>query len=121
LLEIRDSGGGYHVVAHLKEPIEAGTDEFAHVTALRKRLTYLLAGDRAPDHAAALLRRVGTYNYKYGEPRLCHVVQTGVPADITEIDELVDMLGDTPLSPGRCRRRPLRPSRQSWRRTFCCK
>jgi hypothetical protein len=96
-LESRDSGGGVHVIAWLKEPIEAGTSEFDRANAARKRLTYLLAGDPAPDHAAALLRRVGTCNFKYGEPRLCHVVQAGEPVDVTEIEELVEHLGDAPL------------------------
>ena len=96
-LEIRSSGGGFHVVIHLKEPVETGTEEFERVNAARKRLTYLLAGDPAPDHAAALLRRVGTQNFKYGEPRLCRVIQTGAPVDLTEIEALVDLLGDTPL------------------------
>jgi hypothetical protein len=73
-IEIRDSGGGFHVILHLKEPAEAGTDEFDRVTVLRKRLTYLLAGDPAPDHAAALLRRPGTSNHKYGPPRPCKVI-----------------------------------------------
>lgn len=96
-LEIRSSGGGFHVVIHLKEPVDAGTPEFERVNAVRKRLTYLLAGDPAPDHAAALLRRIGTQNFKYGEPRLCRVIQTGAPVDLTEIEELIDLLGDTPL------------------------
>jgi RecA-family ATPase len=96
-LEIRSSGGGYHVLAQLKEPVETGSAEFDRANALRRQLTYLLAGDPAPDHAAALLRRVGTFNYKHGEPRLCHVIQTGAPVDLTEIEELVELLGDTPL------------------------
>jgi hypothetical protein len=57
----------------------------------------LLCGDPAPDHAAALLRVVGSHNSKYGEPRLCRVVQPGEPVDITEIEELINLLADRPL------------------------
>jgi hypothetical protein len=84
-LEIRDSGGGYHVIAHLKEPVEAGTDEFMRANRLRTRLRQVLAGDPMPDHAAALLRRPGTQNFKYGKPRLCRVIQAGTPIDLTEV------------------------------------
>jgi hypothetical protein len=96
-LEIRDSGGGFHILALLKEPAEAGTDEFERVNAVRRKLTCLLAGDPAPDHAAALLRRVGTNNYKFDPPRPCCVIQKGVPTDITEVEELIELLGETPL------------------------
>ena len=96
-LELRDSGGGYHVIARLKEPVRAGTPEFDQVNKLRKELTRLLCGDPMPDHAAALLRVVGSHNSKYGEPRLCQVIRPGEPIYITEIAELVDLLADRPL------------------------
>jgi hypothetical protein len=96
-LELRNSGGGYHVIARLKEPVRAGTPEFDQINQLRKALTRLLCGDPMPDHAAALLRVVGSHNSKYGEPRLCQVIQPGAPIDITEIEELIDLLADRPL------------------------
>jgi hypothetical protein len=96
-LELCDSGGGYHVIARLKEPVRAGRPEFDHVNKLRKELTRLLCGDPMPDHAAALLRVVGSHNSKYGEPRLCQVIRPGEPIDVTEIEELVDLLADRPL------------------------
>jgi RecA-family ATPase len=95
--ELRDSGGGFHVIAWLKEPVEVGTDEFDRANAARKQLTRLLAADPAPDHAAALLRRIGTRNFKYDPPRPCRVVRRGKPVDLTEIEELIEQLGDTPL------------------------
>jgi hypothetical protein len=90
-LEIRDSGGGFHVLALLKEEVESGTEEFERVNALRARLTKILCGDPAPDHAAALLRRPGTHNSKYGEPRECHVVRAGKPVDVTEVETLAEL------------------------------
>jgi hypothetical protein len=96
-LEIRDSGGGYHVIAQLKEPVEADSAEYERANKLRTRLRQVLAGDPMPDHAAALLRRPGTKNFKYGEPRLCHVIQAGASIDLTEVEDLVDLLGKEPL------------------------
>jgi hypothetical protein len=50
-----------------------------------------------PNHAAALLREVGTSNTKYGEPRLVQVIQAGELVDITDVEDLLDLLGDAPL------------------------
>ena len=60
-------------------------------------MTYLLAGDPAPDHAAALLRRVGTQNFNTANRAYAGVIETSTPVDLTEIEALVDLLGDTPL------------------------
>jgi hypothetical protein len=102
-LEIRDSGGGFHAVARLKEPVPAKTPEYTRLNKLRSQLTKILCGDPLPDHAAALLRRVGTHNSKYeGEPRLVHVLQEAEPVDSIDLEELVELLGNvrlfTPLS-----------------------
>jgi AAA domain len=93
-LELRDSGGGYHVIAPLKESAHAGTPEFEHANQLRKSLTRLLCGDPMPDHAAALLRVVGSHNSKYGELRLCRIIRPGKSVDVTEVEELIGLLGD---------------------------
>ena len=96
--EIRDSGGGFHVIWRLKEQLLVGTDDFKNGNKLRSQLTRVLCGDPAPDHAAALLRRVNTHNSKYpGEPRLVRVLQEAPPVDLIELEELLDTLGDTPL------------------------
>jgi len=94
--EIRDSGGGIHVLAHLKEPVEAGTPEFDRVNAVRKALTEMLCGDPMPAHAAALLRRVGTHNSKYGEPRLCQTIKPGKPIDIIDIEAFIELYNGQP-------------------------
>jgi hypothetical protein len=95
--EIRDSGGGYHVVWHLKEPVPRDTAEFNRLNKIRTQLRAVLCADPMPDHAAALLRKVGTHNSKYGEPRLVRIVQEAAPVTALELEELVDTLGDTPL------------------------
>ena len=60
--EVRYSGGGFHVIARLKEPCEPGEPEFARAERLRTKLTAVFSGDPAPNHSAALLRVVGTHN-----------------------------------------------------------
>jgi RecA-family ATPase len=96
--EVRNSGGGRHVIYRLKEPVTAGEPEFARACDLLKRLVTCLCGDMAPTHPAALLRRPRTHNTKRGEPVLCEVVWRGDDAvDITEIETLLDLLGDAPL------------------------
>jgi hypothetical protein len=95
--EIRDSGGGYHLIAHFKEPIYADTPEFARAEAARTALTRICCGDPAPDHSAALLRVPGTVNSKYDPPRLCQIVRPGAPIDLTEIETLVELYSDQQL------------------------
>jgi AAA domain len=97
-VEIRDSGGGgFHLIIYLKEPVEADTKEFERAGDARSRLTLILCADPAPNHAAALLRKVGTTNFKYESPQLCQVIRPGKPVDITEVEEFLDQLGDAPL------------------------
>jgi hypothetical protein len=97
-IEIRDSGGGgFHLIIKLKEWAEAGSKEFERANTARTRLTHILRADKAPDHAAALLRKLGTRNFKYGKPQLCRIVQAGGPVDITEIEEFLDTCGGEPL------------------------
>jgi hypothetical protein len=89
-IEIRNSGGGFHVLLKLNEPVRAGTPEFERANAVRAALARILCGDPAPDHHAALLRKVGTHNTKYGEPRLCQVEKAGAPATLDDIEGFVE-------------------------------
>jgi RecA-family ATPase len=95
--EIRDSGNGLHAVWRLKEPVidAAGLDQ-AETT--MKRLATLLAGDQAPTHRAALLRRPGSDNTKGGFRRPCRVLEsTGAIYDIGEFGDLFDLYSGRPL------------------------
>jgi hypothetical protein len=89
--EIRSSGGGFHVVAHLKEPCEPGEPAFARAEGLRTKLTAIFSGDPAPNHSAALLRVVGSHNTKYGDSREVVVLKAGLDVDLTEIEEFIDL------------------------------
>jgi hypothetical protein len=94
--EVRDSGGGLHIIAHLKESYESGSEHFQRAERLRDRIVELLAADPAPNHSAALLRVLGTHNYKYGEPRRVCILQSGEPVDLTDIEAFLDLYS-TPL------------------------
>jgi hypothetical protein len=92
--EIRDSGHGIHAVWKLKEAVsdEAGLSQ---AEAIMKRLANLLAGDPAPTHRAALIRRPGTHNTKGGDRRLCSVIERREAA--YDLFEFEDVLDDRPL------------------------
>jgi len=89
--EIRESGGGLHVLANLKEAYQNGTEHFFRAEQLRSQLTTLLCGDPAPNHSAALLRVVGSHNTKYGPPIEVAVVAAGEPVDITDVEAFLDL------------------------------
>jgi RecA-family ATPase len=91
-----DSGRGVHIFLDLKEPVTTGTPEYDRVCNLRTALTKLVCGDPASDQSVALLRVVGTHNYKCDPPVVCHIIDPGQPVDITDIEALIEMY-QTPL------------------------
>ena len=73
-----DSGGGYHTYLHTDEDMDAETwNELALLK--RKVTTHLnILVDKAVDtDSARVLRPVGLYNRKYGEPRQVKLVKEG--------------------------------------------
>jgi hypothetical protein len=95
--EVRESGGGLHVLANLKEAYENGTEHFRRAEELRTGLMTLMGGDPAPNHSAALLRVVGSHNSKYGEPFEVSVTRAGEPVDIVDVEAFLDLYAE-PLS-----------------------
>ena len=91
---VRDSGSGnLHVGIEIKDAPMRDTSEYERVVAVWKRLAEKLAADPAPVHPAALIRCVGTHNKKNGGNGLCHPLWNGGgPLDITELEELDDLL-----------------------------
>ncbi len=86
-IEVRYSGGGYHVIVLLKEEAPASDqDMWARYRRAQTALMKLLGGDPAPNHPAALLRAVGTHNTKYGDSRKVAVIRQGEAVDITEVE-----------------------------------
>jgi RecA-family ATPase len=96
--EIHDSGGGYHVIWTLKELVPRDTPEFRQLEDLRGKLIHALCGDPEPNHAAALIRKVGTHNSRYeGALRQVQIVQEAAPVTALDLEALVDLVGDAPL------------------------
>jgi hypothetical protein len=54
-------------------------------------LTRVLCGDPANDHSAALLRVVGTTNFKCDPPAQCRVVEPGAPVTLEDVAAFLDM------------------------------
>jgi len=89
--EIRDSGGGYHIAAHLKEQADVDTPYYDRAVAARTAMAELLCADLGgPNHSAALLRKLGTHNSKWGETRECRIIVRGKPIDITELETFLE-------------------------------
>jgi RecA-family ATPase len=107
--EVRDSGNGLHAVWKLKEPLTG--DDMARGERVMKRLAELLAGDKAPTHRAALLRRPGSTNTKGGHNKPCRVLVEHSDAarvtDITEIEEMLDLYDRPLLNP-----KPIEPQQK---------
>jgi RecA-family ATPase len=95
--EIRDSGFGLHLIWHLKEPVEDDTGLTQAETTM-KQLAELLAGDPAPTHRAALLRRPHSDNTKEDEPRPCRILEaSSATYDISEFADMLDLYADRAL------------------------
>ena len=88
-----------HIKYTLREPVDTTDPEMlARVRSVYKRLAAGLGADPAPAHPAALLRMPGTHNTKYGEPVLVEAVGgSGRPVDLSELEDLCDLLEDKPL------------------------
>ena len=97
---VRDSGfGNLHVGIEIKDAPLRDTPEYARVVTVWKRLAEKLAADPAPVHPAALIRCVGTHNKKNGGNGLCHPLWNGGgPLDVTELEELDDLLAEPLLT-----------------------
>ena len=67
--EVRNSGGGRHLVYELNEPIDADDDVyFSRAREVLKRLTAALSGVSCPGTSAALLREGRYIQLKRGDP-----------------------------------------------------
>jgi RecA-family ATPase len=93
---VRDSGSGnIHVGIEIKDAPARGTPEYERVVTVWKRLAEKLAADPAPVHPAALIRCVGSHNKKHGGNGLCRMLWNGGgPLDVTELEELDDLLAE---------------------------
>jgi hypothetical protein len=92
------SGGGWHLWWELREPVDCADGEaMANAIRLGKQLSHALGGDPAPTNPHSLIREKGSVNYKYAQPALVEAKWgSSSPVDITELEELVELLGDRP-------------------------
>ena len=98
--EVRDSGGGRHILFVLREAIDAEDHWYPRACALIKQVTACLSGDPAPAHPAALLREKGSHNSKRGDPILVRPVWgSGEPVDLTDLEAMCDLLPDEGIFP----------------------
>jgi RecA-family ATPase len=88
--EIRDSGNGLHAIWLLKEPV-VDEEGLRQAEEFMKRLAVLLAADPMPTHRAALLRRPGTDNTKFGNLKCTVIESSGKSCDISEFADMFDL------------------------------
>jgi RecA-family ATPase len=91
-----DSGHGRHVRYELKEPVLCGDSDFERACLIQEKLVAYFAADPQV-RPWSLLRRPGTLNSKHEPHVLCQVIQTGAPVDLTELEELCELVESAPL------------------------
>ena len=93
---IVNSGHGYHLGWELKEPIASSSPEFEQACRLQETLLEHLGGDRQV-RPWSLLRVPDTTNYKATTPVPCKIIYEGAPVDVSELLDLVDIIGASTL------------------------
>jgi AAA domain len=91
-----DSGHGRHIRYELKEPISFDDPAFERACAIQEKLIEYFAADPQV-RPWSLLRRPGTTNSKHEPHVLCRVLQRGSPVDLTELEEMCDLIEGAPL------------------------
>jgi len=91
-----DSGHGRHPRYRLKEKIPYDDPHFDRACIVQEKLIVYFAADPQV-RPWSLLRRPGTLNSKHEPHVLCQVVQQGVAVDLTELEELCDLVEGAPL------------------------
>lgn len=90
------SGGGYHVYWPMDEAIDA--DKWYHYASILKQLCKsrgLRADPSRTADRASVLRPVGTYNWKTGQPRLVELKQSGVLSTTNHLLSKLAYLAET--------------------------
>jgi RecA-family ATPase len=96
LSEIADSGHGRHVSYKLKERIEHTDPEYERACTVQAKLTEYFGADRQV-RPWSLTRHPGTTNSKEDPPVLCRILHTGAPVDLSELEELCELVEGAPL------------------------
>ena len=94
--EVRDTGGGLHVILWLGEPIVVSAGEASQWNAVARGLRNALPGDPNLNGIIALTRPLGAMNTKYDPPREVRLLRTGQPVTRAEILDLNQRLTTQP-------------------------
>jgi hypothetical protein len=91
-----DSGHGRHPRFRLKESVAHDDCDFERVCTIQEKLIAYFAADPQV-RPWSLLRRPGTLNSKQEPHVVCQVVQHGNAVDLTELEDLCDLVEGAPL------------------------
>lgn len=94
--EVRDSGGGLHVILRLDEPVIVSASEAPAWDDVARGVCNALPGDPNLNGLIALTRPVGATNSKYEPSREVRLLRTGQPVSRAEILDLSRRLCEQP-------------------------
>lgn len=94
--EVRDTGGGLHVILWLADPIVVAAGEARQWSGIARGVCQALPGDPNLSGITALTRPVGAMNTKYDPPREVRRLRSGEPATRAEILDLIERVASQP-------------------------
>lgn len=94
--EVRDSGGGLHVILRLEAPIICNAGEAVMWDKIARGICNALPGDPNLNGIIALTRPVGANNSKYEPPREVGLLRPGKPVTQAEILDLSRQVTEQP-------------------------
>jgi hypothetical protein len=94
--EVRDTGGGLHVILWLDEPVVVAAGDARQWNDIARGICNALPGDPNLNGIIALTRPVGAMNTKYNPPREVRLLRSGEPVTRAEILDLSRRLGEQP-------------------------
>lgn len=94
--EVRDTGGGLHVLLQLDEPVIVAPGQQRAWDGVARGIHGVLPGDPNLSGIIAMTRPVGALNTKYAPPREVRLLREGQPVTQREILDLVERTANAP-------------------------
>lgn len=94
--EVRDTGGGLHLILWLEEPIVIAAGEARQWNNIARGICNALPGDPNLNGIIALTRPIGAMNTKYDPPRQVRPLRPGEPVTRAEIIDLSRRVAEQP-------------------------
>lgn len=94
--QVRDTGGGVHVLLWLDEPVIISAGQQRQWDAVARGLHDALPGDPNLTGIIAMTRPVGALNLKYDPPREVQLLREGTPVTQKEVLDLIERLATAP-------------------------